>query len=89
MRKFIESDHTFIPATREDLKSGQREFYHRTLRDSKGHPVRARINGKMQEWKRQPNKFKQPMMYGTHKFFYITEDNLGEWCKTYMITEFM
>lgn len=62
-----------------DAKHGD-IFYHRTLRNKDGTPLRARVNGKCQTWVRQPEKFKLPMKYALKTYFYITEHDSIDWC---------
>lgn len=47
--------------------------------DYKGHPVRARVNGALKTWKRDPRRFRLPMKYGLRECFYIDEFNAAEW----------
>jgi len=51
----------------------RQEFYYRPTGQ------RARVNGKCQTWKREPDKFKLPMKYGLYDYFYITQDNAADW----------
>ena len=55
------------------------EIYHTTLRDSKGHSVRARVNGKIQLWKTRPTEFRLPMKHGLYDTFQLTQDNADQW----------
>ena len=38
-------------------------------------PVNWRANGKLQTWKRHPEKFKLPIKHGLFAYGYITEEN--------------
>ena len=55
------------------------EIYHATLRDSKGHSVRARVNGQIQLWKTRPDEFRLPMKHGFSDTFQLTQANAHEW----------
>ena len=67
--------------TKEDLVklNGAGTLLHASLIDSKGAPLKARLNGKLQEHKGTALKFKQPMKYGLYSYFYVTQMNLNEW----------
>jgi hypothetical protein len=55
------------------------ELYHKDLKDSKGHSVRARVNGKIQLWKTRPTEFRLPMKHGMYDTFQLTELNVDQW----------
>jgi hypothetical protein len=55
------------------------ELYHKDLKDSKGHSVRARVNGKIQLWKTRPTEFRLPMKHGMYDTFQLTELNADQW----------
>ncbi len=55
------------------------ELYHKDLKDSRGHSVRARVNGKIQLWKTRPNEFRLPMKHGLKDTFQLTQDNADQW----------
>ncbi len=55
------------------------ELYHRDLKDSRGHSVRARVNGKVQLWKTRPTEFRLPMKHGFSDTFQLTEQNADQW----------
>jgi hypothetical protein len=55
------------------------EIYHLTLRDSTGHSLRARVNGKIKLWKTIPGIFKLPMKHGLRDTFYLTQLNADQW----------
>jgi hypothetical protein len=59
--------------------SYRNQIYSTTLRDSTGHSVRARVNGKVQLWKTRPTEFKVPMKHGLRDGFYLTQDNANQW----------
>jgi hypothetical protein len=44
-----------------------------------GTPTRARVNGKLRTWKRQPGYFELPMKHGLRDCFYITPNNASYW----------
>lgn len=54
-------------------------LHHVSLTNSDGTPTRARVNGKMKTWKRDPNRFQLPMKHGFYTCFYITAENAHEW----------
>lgn len=58
------------------------KFYHVGARNADGTPVRCRVMGKCQTWKRQPEKFKLPVKRGMYESFYITETNGEQWAIT-------
>lgn len=62
----------------------RQEFTHKTLKDSRKNPLRARVNGKCVVWKgltpaHSASDFKLPMKYGLKECFYITPENAGDW----------
>lgn len=56
------------------------EFWHRSLVNSDGTPVRCRRNGKLKTWKTRPGCFQLPVKYGLRECFYLTPDNIADWC---------
>lgn len=48
--------------------------YHKTLRNADGTPLRARVNGKVKTWKRDPDRVCVPMKHGLKECFYIGTD---------------
>lgn len=60
------------------LKHGT-NLYHITRLDSKGEPIKCRVNGKCKTWKTRPRSFRLPVMYGLRSGFYIDQDNAHEW----------
>lgn len=54
-------------------------IYHVSLKGSDKQPIRARINGKLKTWKREPERFQLPVKHGLYTCFYITQDNANEW----------
>ena len=46
-------------------------FYHKTLKNADGTPLRARVNGKCKTLKRTPDYFRLPMKHGLRNCFYI------------------
>lgn len=57
------------------------EFWHRLLRNADGSPLRCRKTGKIKLWKTRPGQFRQPVKYGLRESFYLTPDNIGDWCE--------
>lgn len=55
------------------------EFYHTSLKNADGTPVRCRVNGKCKTWKTRPTEFRLPVKYGLRDCFYITPANAEEW----------
>ena len=53
----------------------RQEFYHATQVDSRGEPVRCRVNGICKTWKRREGAFRLPVKYGLRECFYIDESN--------------
>lgn len=60
----------------------RQELHHAHLRNSDGSPLRARVNGATQTWKREPARFHVPCKYGLKTSVYVTETNAHEWCLT-------
>jgi hypothetical protein len=54
-------------------------FYHKSLKDSKGNPLKAKRNGQNKLWKTRPNDFQIPVKRGLYDFGYINQDNCLEW----------
>lgn len=65
--------------TVEDLKAG-REFWHRLITNADGTPTRCRKSGAIRLWKTRPNEFYQPVKHGLKESFYLTPENIGDWC---------
>lgn len=57
----------------------RQEFTHKTLRNSRGEPVRCRVNGRCKTWKTRPEDFSLPVKYGLYECFYITPRNADDW----------
>ena len=55
------------------------EFFHVTLKNADGTPVRCRVNGKCKTWKTRLNEFRLPVKHGLYDCFYITHINAKEW----------
>jgi hypothetical protein len=55
------------------------ELYHKTLKDSRKAPLRARVNGQCKTWKTRPDEWQLPMKHGLRTCFYITQSNAHEW----------
>lgn len=65
-----------VPAINE--LEGKR-FWHRSLTDSRGFPMKCHANGKLKTWKTRPNDFQLPVKYGVRQCFYITPSNVKDW----------
>lgn len=57
------------------------EFWHRLDRNADGTPVRCRKTGQIKLWKTRPGQFRQPVKHGLKQSFYLTPDNIAEWCR--------
>jgi len=66
--------------TVEDLQAGH-EFWHRLVSNADGTPIRCRKSGAIKTWKTRPGQFRQPVKYGLKTSFYLTPENIGDWCK--------
>jgi hypothetical protein len=55
------------------------EFWHVSLTNADGTPVRCRANGALKTWKRDPDRFQLPVKYGFKSCFYLTPRNAHEW----------
>lgn len=55
------------------------EIHHKTLKNSDGTPVRARVNGACKTWKTRPAEFRLPVKHGLYDCFYVTIDNYRDW----------
>jgi hypothetical protein len=55
-------------------------FYHRSMRNADGTPLRVRVTGKCKTWAKKPEEFKLPVKYGLRDSSYITERNSIDWC---------
>ena len=64
--------------TKENQETA-REFFHVSVKDSKGNPVKCRRNGKTKTWKTRPLEFKIPVKYGMYDYFYIDQNNCKDW----------
>jgi hypothetical protein len=42
-------------------------------------PVRVRVNGRCQTWKKVPDRWSLPVKYGLHNCFYVTPDSAEHW----------
>ena len=54
-------------------------LYCSIYQNADGTPLRARVNGKLRTWKRQPDYYELPMKYGLRNCFYITPENAAYW----------
>jgi len=57
-------------------------LYHLTARNADGTALRARVNGAVKLWERDPSRFSVPMKHGLRSHFYLTPENLDEWSLT-------
>ena len=60
----------------------QLNFKHKVFKNKDGTPVRARANGKLKTWKREPNMFCLPCKHGLRTYFYIKnyeDNNASDW----------
>lgn len=71
---------TVPPLTAADLLTAH-EFWHRSITNADGTPARCRKTGKLKTWKTRPQDFKLPVKHGLKNSFYLTPENIGEWCK--------
>lgn len=62
------------PLTLEQAKALTRgtTVYHRVLTNADGTPQRWRVNGKVQTWKRSPERFRVPLARGMYQHDYLT-----------------
>jgi hypothetical protein len=44
-------------------------------------PLRVRVTGKCQTWKRTPRDFRLPVKWGFYQSWAIDQDNCGDWVK--------
>jgi hypothetical protein len=54
-------------------------FYHTSLKNSDGTPLRCRVNGRCKVWASRPEDYQLPVKQGLKSCFYITRDNAAEW----------
>ena len=54
-------------------------LYSSIYQKADGPPLRARVNGKLRTWKRQPGYYELPMKYGLRECFYITPESAPYW----------
>ena len=52
--------------------------HHKTQKNADGTPARARVNGKVKTWIRNPDRVEVPMKHGMYNCFYITEQNMDD-----------
>jgi hypothetical protein len=78
---------TMINKAQAETLSHGHILYHITLRNKDGSALRARVNGRLQTWKRDPERFKLPMKHGLKECFYIDSTtihghagNPNQWC---------
>jgi hypothetical protein len=57
-------------------------FHHKTLKQGPKNarePLRVRVSGKCQTWKRTPNHFRLPVKWGFYQSWAIDHNNCREW----------
>jgi hypothetical protein len=57
-------------------------LYSTTMKDSRGQPRIAKLNSKVQTWKRSPHKFIQSLKLGLRTYIHVTDENADEWSIT-------
>lgn len=57
----------------------RQEFYHVSIKNADGSPVRCRVNGQCKTWVTRPEEFSLPVKYGLKECFYITQRNAHDW----------
>jgi hypothetical protein len=67
--------------TKEQLlaKNGNGILYSETLKDHNGGRRIAKLNGKLQTFKRRPDRFIQPLKIGLRTFLYCTDEDAADW----------
>ena len=51
-------------------------LFHTINKNSDGYAQRWKVNGKIQLWKRSPERVKIPLKYGLYRYDYLTENEL-------------
>lgn len=54
-------------------------LHHVTEKNADGTPMRVRVSGKCQRWKKEPERFKLPVKYGLYQSGYIENWNCSQW----------
>jgi hypothetical protein len=54
-------------------------LYASIYQNADGTPLRARVNGKLRTWKRQPGYYELPVKQGLRNCFYITPESAPYW----------
>ena len=57
----------------------RQELFHIQAKDSRGNPVKCRVNGKCKTWKRDTSRFRLPVKYGLYRGFYVEPHNAVDW----------
>jgi len=57
----------------------RKEFWHHSLKNADGTPMRCRVNGACKTWKTRPDEFRLPVKHGLKECFYIEPSNANEW----------
>ncbi len=55
------------------------DFHHVRVKNADGTPARCRANGACKVWKTRPDDFRLPVVHGLRDYFYIDNDNAGDW----------
>jgi hypothetical protein len=55
-------------------------LYHTVNKNADGSPQKWKVNGKVQTWKKTPEKIKVPVKYGLYSYDYLTENDLDLVC---------
>jgi hypothetical protein len=75
----VEKSEKMITKTIAARAQRRQEFLHKSLKDSRGNPVKCRVNGACKTWKTRPDDFQLPVKHGLKQCFYITPENAHEW----------
>ena len=59
----------------KELKIGELVYFPKKT-NSKGEPMKWRVNGKVTVWKTMPDRVKVPIKHGLYMNGYITEQNM-------------
>lgn len=54
-------------------------LYSSIYQNADGTPLRARVNGRLRTWKREPNHYELPVKQGLRNCFYITPESAPYW----------
>lgn len=62
------------------LNPANREFWHVSMKNADGTPVRCRRNGATKVWKTKPELFELPVKSGLYQYGKIATLNARDWC---------